>query len=544
MSRKKNIVSDIIIEDIEFPNKGIGYFEDKAVYVKNTIPGQKVNVCIKRKKQKYEGRVLEILEKADYEISPACSDFGKCGGCTYQNISYEKELEFKKNNVLKLLNQINIGDYEFLGVEGSPSIQEYRNKMEFSFGDTGVSGELSLGMRKRESYYEVVNADNCILVDEDVRKIVRCVRDFFKNSEDTFYHKTKKVGSLRHLLVRKAYFTGEILVNLITTKDIKSDLNQLKELLLNINFNGKLVGFLHTINESVADIVKADELNLLYGQDYFVEKLLGLKFKISVFSFFQTNSKGAELLYSKIRDFAGDVSEKVVFDLYCGTGTIAQIMSVKAKKVIGVELVEEAVEAAKINAKLNNIDNCQFIDGDVLKIVDELSEKPDLIILDPPREGIHPKAIGKIVNFGAKKLVYVSCKASSLVKDLQFFADNGYAVEKIQCVDMFPYTYHIETVVLLSRQLPDEHINIDIDLDELDLTSAEAKATYKEIKDYVMEKYNTKVSSLYISQIKRKCGIEMGDNYNLAKSKNSRVPTCPENKEVFIRDALRHFKMI
>ena len=448
---RKNIIGEILIEDIEFPNKGIGFYEDKKVSVKNTIPGQTVNVNIKRKKQKYEGRLLEIIKKADYEIDPSCPKFGKCGGCTYQNISYEKELEFKKNNVLKLLKQLTFSDYEFLGIKGSPSTTAYRNKMEFSFGDTGVDGELSLGMRKRESYYEVENADNCVIIDEDVQKIVTCVRDFFKNSKDTFYHKTKRTGSLRHLLVRKAFFTGEIIVNLVTTNELKSNLQELKNTLLNIDFKGKLVGILHTVNNSIADVIQADELNILYGQNFFMEKLLDLDFKISVFSFFQTNSQGAEVLYSCIRDFAGDVSKQTVFDLYCGTGTIAQIMSEKANKVIGVELIEEAVEAAKINAKLNNISNCEFIAGDVLKVVDELSGNPDLIILDPPREGIHPKAIGKIVNFNANKLVYVSCKASSMVKDLQYFHDNGYKVEKIQCVDMFPRTYHVETVVLLSK---------------------------------------------------------------------------------------------
>lgn len=448
---RKNINADIEIKEIEFPNKGIGFFEDQKVSVKNTIPGQIVNVNIKKKKQKYEGRLLEIKKNANYEITPECEAFGVCGGCTFQNISYEKELEFKKNNVLKLLNELNLSDLNFLGIESSPSTKKYRNKMEFSFGDTGIDGDLSLGMRKRNSYYEVANADNCLIIDDDIRKIVKCVRNFFKNSADTFYHKTKRTGALRHLLVRKAFYTGEIIVNLVTTKELKSNLQEIKDLLLNIDYNGKIVGFLHTINESVADVVKVDELNIIWGQDYFMEKLLGLDFKISVFSFFQTNSRGAEVLYSTIRDFAGDVGSKTVFDLYCGTGTIAQIMAPKAKKVIGIELIEEAVSAAKENAKLNNISNCSFIAGDVLKIIDDIVDKPDLIVLDPPREGIHPKAIGKIINFDANKIVYVSCKASSMIRDLQVLLDSGYKIEKIKCVDMFPRTYHVETIVLLSK---------------------------------------------------------------------------------------------
>ena len=449
---RKIVMEEVLIDDFEFPNKGSGYWEDKKITVKNAIPGQTVKVSIKKKKHKYEGRLLEIIEKAEYEIKSECDNFGICGGCTFHNISYEKELELKKSNVLKLLGQLNLENYEFLGIKGSPDINAYRNKMEFSFGDTGVDGELSLGMRKRESYYEVINADNCLIIDEDVRRIVKCVRDFFKDSKDTFYHKTKRTGTLRHLLVRKAFFTGEIIVNLITTNGLKTDISTLKDLLLDINFNGKLVGFIHTLNESVADIVRADQVRVLFGQDYFMEKLLGLNFKISVFSFFQTNSQGAEILYLQIRDFIGDVSEKVVFDLYCGTGTIAQIMAEKAKKVIGVELVEEAVAAAVTNTMLNKIKNCEFIVGDVLKIIDEISEKPDVIVLDPPREGIHPKAIGKIIRFAAEKIVYLSCKASSMVRDLEVMIENGYEVEKVVCVDMFPRTYHVETVCLLTRK--------------------------------------------------------------------------------------------
>ncbi len=446
-------ISDVEIEikSLEFPNKGIGIYEGKKIIVKNTIPGQIVKVDIKRKKGNFEGRLTEVVKKADYEIEPKCRVFGLCGGCTYQNVEYEKELEFKKNNVLKLLENENLGEYEFLKPEKCPSAIEYRNKMEFSFGDTGVDGDLSLGMRKRMSYYEVVNANECLIIHSDIRKVLSTVLDFFKSSNETFYHKTKKIGTLRHLLVRRGFFTGELMVNLVTTSSFKTDLKPLKDKILSLELDGNLTGFLHTINDSVADIVKADELRIIYGRDYIYEKLLGLKFKISVFSFFQTNSQGAEVLYSIVKDFAGEKKNKIIFDLYCGTGTIAQILSPMAEYVIGIEIVEEAVEAAKINAKLNDIKNCQFIAGDVLKIVDSLVQKPDLIVLDPPREGIHPKAIGRIINFGAQRLIYISCKASSMAKDLKKFVDNGYKIEKMKCVDMFARTGHVETVVLMSK---------------------------------------------------------------------------------------------
>ncbi|MFI3231334.1 MAG: 23S rRNA (uracil(1939)-C(5))-methyltransferase RlmD [bacterium] len=469
MSRKKYVECEINIEKNEFPNKGIGYYGDKKVSVKNTITGQKVRIQLKKKKQKYEGRLLEILEKADYEITPACKSFNICGGCTYQNISYEKELEIKKNNVLEILARANIKDFEFLGVSRNPDIAYYRNKMEFSFGDNGkIEGqesELSLGMRKRNTNYEVVTEYDCNITSSDVMKVVKCVLEYFNkgdnnnnNNKEKFYHKMRKTGALRHLLVRQAKFTGEMVVSLITTSELSTELETLTNNLLELNNNikGEIVGISHIVNDGVADAIKVDKFNNLYGRDYFYENLLGLKFKISLFSFFQTNSSGAEYLYSIVRDFVGNIDNQIVFDLYCGTGTIAQIVAQNAKKVIGIEIVEEAIESAKENAKLNNINNCEFIAGDVYKTVESLNQdednKPDVIILDPPREGINPKAISKISNFGAKKLVYISCKASSLANDLPAFIEQGYKVTKIQMMDMFSRTYHIETVVELIKK--------------------------------------------------------------------------------------------
>lgn len=449
---KKYLDSEFTITDIEFPNKGIGIWEDKRVSVKNTIPGQKIVADIKKKRKQYEGRLRKIVEKADYEIEPECIAFGKCGGCTYQNISYEKELEIKKKMVLDLLNKAGIKDYEFMGIKASPNTHCYRNKMEFSFGDNGAEGELCLGMRKRESNYEVVNADCCQIVNPDIRKVLSCVLEFFKEAGEKFYHKLRHTGTLRHLLVRRGHFSKEILINIVTTSELSVDIEPLKDKLLALELEGEIKGISHIINDGIADVVKADEIRLLYGQDYFNESLLGLNFKISIFSFFQTNSAGAEVLYSTVRDFVGYDKNNVIFDLYCGTGTITQLMSSVADKVIGIEIVEEAVEAAKVNAKLNGIKNCEFIAGDVLNMVDSLQDKPDLIILDPPREGINPKAIMKIINFDADRLVYISCKASSLAKDLLVFEENGYKVDKVQCVDMFPRTYHVETVCLLSKK--------------------------------------------------------------------------------------------
>ncbi len=452
---KKNEEIELEIEGLEFPNKGFAFVDEDKVTVKNTIPGQTVRVSIRKKKGNYEGNLKEIIKKALYEIQPLCDCFATCGGCTYQQLAYDTELELKQNMVLDLLKEADIQGYEFLGIVGSPLTEGYRNKMEFSFGDTGKDGELSLGMRKRNSYYEVVNAGACNIVDEDVRQILREVLSFFKANDEKFYNRTRNTGYLRHLVVRKAYFTGQILINLITVSehtDKRYTLDPLVDSLLQLTLDGAIVSILHTINTSLADVVKADQMHVLHGTDYFYEKLFDLQFKISPFSFFQTNSVGAQTLYTSVKSLLGDCRDKIIFDLYCGTGTIAQIVSAHAKKVIGVEIVEEAIDAAIENATINHITNCEFIAGDVLHVVAEITEKPDIIILDPPREGIHPKAIYKIIAFGAEKIVYVSCKPTSLVRDLAVFQAEGYVLEKLGCVDMFPRTGHVETIVLLQRQ--------------------------------------------------------------------------------------------
>ena len=423
--------------------------------------------------------------------------------------------------------------------------------MEFSFGDEYKDGPLALGLHKRNSMYDIVPVTECKIIDEDYRKILTCVQDYAIEKELPFQHKLSHEGYLRHLLVRKSVKTGQILVDIVTTTQIEHDFTELVNRLTSIEYKGTLTGVLHTFNDSLADAVINEKTELLYGQDYIEEELLGLRFKITPFSFFQTNSLGAEVLYSKAREYVlsggfGDVagSKPVIYDLYTGTGTIAQMLSPVASKVIGVEIVAEAVEAAKKNAAQNGLTNCEFIADDVLKALDNIEIKPDFIVLDPPRDGIHPKALEKIIDYGVDRMVYISCKPTSLARDLITLQERGYKVEKCCCVDMFPNTGHVETVVLLSQQKPDDTIEIDLDLDELDATSAELKATYQEIKDYVLKESGLKVSSLYISQVKRKCGIEVGENYNLPKSENARVPQCPKEKEDAIKAALKYFAMI
>ena len=559
---KKGQIVEGIIERVDFPNKGILRAEDGTrVIVKNAIMGQKVSAAVNKvRKGKCEGRLLEILEKSALELpEPGCVHYGICGGCTFQSLPYEEQLKMKEKQVKDLIDAViteeNKG-YEFLPIKASPRPKAYRNKMEFSFGDEYKDGPLALGMHKRGSFYDIVNVGECQIVDEDFRRVLKITLEYFKEKQIPFYHKLRHTGYLRHFLVRKAAKTGEILVDLVTTTQMEELSGENESALLEgwvkklceEKYDGVLKGILHTKNDSVADTIKNEGTDILFGQDFFYEELLGLKFKITPFSFFQTNSLGAEVLYQTAREFIGDAlddeANQTVFDLYSGTGTIAQILSPVAKKVIGVEIVEEAVVAARENAALNGLTNCEFIAGDVLKVIDTIGEKPDYIVLDPPRDGIHPKALEKIIRYNVPQMVYISCKPTSLARDLEVLQARGYQVKKVQCVDMFPATGNIETVVLLSRKTPDDTIEVDLDLDELDITAAESKATYQEIKDYVLKEFGLKVSTLYISQIKRKCGIDVGEHYNISQKENQKVPQCPKEKEDAIRAALEHFAMI
>ena len=550
---KKGQVYEGIIKEVEFPNKGKVYLpeEDRTVIVKNGVPGQKVKFSVNKiRKGKAEGRLLEVLEPSEKEIPSACPHFGQCGGCTYQNLPYEEQLAMKEVQIKQMMDEAVDGDYIWEGVKPSPVKQAYRNKMEFSFGDEYKDGPLALGMHKRGSFHDIVNVMDCQIVDEDYRKILRCTLDIARESGLPYYHRMRHTGYFRHMLVRKAVKTGEILVDIVTSTEVdaKEFLKNWKNQLLDLELDGKLVGILHTNNDSLADVVKDEGTEILYGQDYFYEELLGLKFKITPFSFFQTNSLGAEVLYETARNYIGDTKEKVVFDLYSGTGTIAQILAPVAKKVVGVEIIEEAVEAAKENATLNGLDNCTFWAGDVLKVIDELGEVPDLIMLDPPRDGVNPKALMKILNFGADRLVYIACKPTSLARDLEMIQGRGYKVEKIACVDLFPNTYHVETVCCLVRETVNdneiEYMHVDYEPEDAEyLRGIKGSATYAEIKKWIKEQYNVSVSSLYIAQCKDECGFEKRDNYNTG-AKGHKVPNCPAEKRELIMKAFKHFKMI
>lgn len=559
---KRGQIYEGVVERVDFPNKAVVAVESTGVdgmtvkeyaMVKGAITGQRIRfVVTKSRKEHAQGRLKEVLAHGQIECrNPACTHFGTCGGCHYQRIPYEQQLELKKEQVLRLVDavyQSRDGEtYQYDGILASHTEWEYRNKMEFSFGDEVKDGPLTLGMHKKGSFHDIIDAEGCRIVHSDFSKILACVRDYAREQEWTHYHKNSHQGFLRHLLLRRAVKTGELLVALVTSSQQEASLDELSAKLQALSLEGIITGFLHVINDSLGDVVQSDETRLIYGREWFTEEILGLRFRISPFSFFQTNTLGAELLYQQVRKYIlgeTDLSDKVVFDLYSGTGTIAQVLAPVSKRVIGVEIVEEAVEAARQNAAENGLSNCEFIAGDVLKVIDEITEKPDYIVLDPPRDGVHPKALRKIIDYGVAEIVYISCKPTSFARDLAVFQEKGYELKRICNVDLFPETVHVETCVLLTHKKPTSFIEVTMDYEKIVPNQKPGKATYKMITDYVKEKYDLVVKSTTIADVKRSFGLEVGD-YNVKEEKtNYRKEKITPEKRQAVEDALRHFGVI
>ena len=497
-----------------------------------------------------------------------------CGGCIYQGLEYRKQLEIKEGEVHSLFSKEGISPDIFDRIEGCPEelIYEYRNKMEFTFGDMVKDGPLCLGMHRRGRFMSIVTVDQCRLVDEDFNKILFYTLSFCIEKGYKKYHKKNHTGLLRNLIIRQGKRTKELLVNIVTSTDTEFDRNGWAEGLKDLRLNNEIVGIMQTLNDNKADAVICDELILIDGRDYYYEEILGLRFQVHEFAFFQTNVEAIERLYRDAIGLIDDLEGKEVFDLYCGTGTISQVMALRAKHVLGVEIVPESVESAIENAKLNNLSNCDFVCGDVFQVLEKADLKPekinpkadninpeskktdfrlekrglkpDVIVVDPPRVGMSTDAVNKIASYEVKQIVYISCNPKTLVKNLVQFENLGYGVKYVKPYDNFPFTRHVETVALLSKLDVDKHIDVEIKLDELDLTSAESKASYAQIKEYILEKFDLKVSTLYIAQIKKKCGIVLREHYNKSKKEKQVIPQCTPEKEEAIMDALRHFKMI
>jgi 23S rRNA (uracil-5-)-methyltransferase RumA len=380
-----------------------------------------------------------------------CKDSEYCGGCIYQGVEYSEQIKEKESLINELMIKYDVDSSIYKGMVPAPLTEGYRNKMEYTFGDMEKGGEMTLGMHKKKHFMSIITVDECQLVPEDFNVILSNTLEFCKEKGYSFYHKKSHEGLLRNLIVRKGIRTDEVLINIVTSSQTDFDEEEYVKLIKSLKLDGHLVGVLRTINDNLADAVNCEELKILYGRDYYYEKIMGLVFKVSAFSFFQTNIEAVEKLYGDAINLIPDFKNKIVYDLYCGTGTISQVLAKEAKKVYGIEISEDAVKSAKENALSNGLNNCEFIAGDVLKRLDEVEERPEVIVVDPPRVGMHPKVVDKLVKYNMDEIIYISCNPKTLFINLKQFDDYGYKPTYLKAYDNFPKTKHIEVVTLLVK---------------------------------------------------------------------------------------------
>lgn len=540
---QKNEIYQSIVDDLTAEGQGVCHIDGMAVFVPGAAVGDELKVRIVKVFKNYAfGIAEEIIKLSADRIEPDCIYYKQCGGCIFRHIKYDKELEIKEKVVKDAFERIGKLNPTFLPIIGCESRTGYRNKAQYPVA-ADKNGEIICGFYAKRSH-RVVPIENCILQPDIFSKIVDIIISYAKEKKISPYREDNNTGILRHVYLRKGHYSGEIMVCLVVRKDISRELKGLvKQLTEKIPGIKSIV---MNINPKQTNVILGRKNVILWGSDTIMDIMCGNEILISPLSFYQVNTPQAEKLYEVAKKFAGLTGKERVLDLYCGAGTIGLSMSDKAESVLGVEVISEAVENAKENAKRNGIKNAEFICGDAGEVANKLADEkmlPDVIIADPPRKGCDEYTIDAICKMNPKRIVMVSCNPATAARDCSILSTKGYITERVQPVDLFGGTGHVECVVLLS-QLPDEHIDIDIDLDEFDLTAAESRATYDEIKSYVLEKSGLKVSNLYISQVKRKLGLEVGVNYNKAKNKDSRVPNCPKEKENAIVDALKHFKMI
>ncbi|MFO3666940.1 23S rRNA (uracil(1939)-C(5))-methyltransferase RlmD [Anaerococcus kampingiae] len=454
---KKRPTKEIKISEMKYPNLSIGYDENgRRVEFKGGILGQTINVKTgKKNKERIRAKYINLIEESKLENAREyCPHAGVCGGCAYQKIPYETELMLKHDMIKTLFKDSGISYDGNIKINRSAVTKGYRNKMEYTFGDAVKGGPLILGLHRQRRFYEIVDCYDCNIVDDDFNKIRAGVQKYFREKNTDFYHKTTKEGLLRHLVVRKAHHTGQIMVILVTSSDDSFDGMRLRlfmHMLLDLDLDGRIFSIYHVLNDSLADAVIPEKIKLIYGKEYITEEMLGLSFKISPFSFFQPNVFTAEKLYQKAFDLAEINSTMNVLDLYSGTGTITQLMATVANTATGIEIVEEAVDKARENAKLNDLNNVNFLCGDVLEEIEKVGDKYDVVILDPPRAGISPASLDKILNIDCKKFVYISCNPKSQMDNLKVFLDKGYEIKDYEIFDQFPNSRHLEAIALLER---------------------------------------------------------------------------------------------
>ncbi len=562
---QKNDILEIEITDQGTNGEGIGKTEGYALFVKDTVMGDVVRVKIMKAKKNYGfAKLLEIITPSPYRVAPLCPKASSCGGCQLQAMNYQQQLRFKQDKVYNNIRRIGgITDFEMKPIMGMEELCiagkeengpfHYRNKAQFPVG-VNREGEIVSGFYAGRTH-SIVEMEACALgmksaSGEDVNgQVMRKIKTFMKRWNIKPYDEKSHTGVVRHVLIRMGAKTNQIMVCVVINSGQLPHAQELVEELLTIP---EMHDISLNINREKSNVILGRKIIKLYGAGYIEDYIGDVKFRISPLSFFQVNPTQTEKLYGKVLEYAKLTGKETVWDLYCGIGSISLFLARSAKKVMGVEIVPEAVRDAEINARINGMENVRFLTGAAEDVVPEYFEQhqgeaecaPDVIVVDPPRKGCDQALLKTMVEMAPKRMVYVSCDSATLARDLKWLGEHGYQLMEVTPCDMFGQTVHVETVVLLSQRKADDYVEVEIELDELDLTSAESKATYAEIKDYVLKEHGLKVSNLYISQVKRRCGIEVGENYNLPKSEDSRQPQCPEEKENAIRDALKYFGMV
>lgn len=545
MEFRKNDLVTLEIEDCGIDGEGIGKADGFTVFVKDAVIGDTVTAKIIKAKKNYGyGRLMEVLKPSPYRVEPKCEFARQCGGCQLQALSYDQQLVFKTNKVKGHLERIGgFTDIPMEPIIGMDELFHYRNKAQFPVG-RNKEGKIVTGFYAGRTHNIIENRDCALGVAENKEVLDRVIAHMEKYGIEPYNEATGK-GLVRHVLIRYGYFTKEVMVCLILNGNKIPKEEQLVKSLCEIP---GMTSITINVNKKHSNVILGEEIRLLWGQEYITDRIGDISYQISPLSFYQVNPMQTQKLYAKALEYADLHGQETVWDLYCGIGTISLFLAQKAKFVRGVEIVPAAIENAKENAKLNGLENTEFFVGKAEEVLPREYKKngvyADVIVVDPPRKGCDETLLETMVEMNPERIVYVSCDSATLARDLKYLCERGYELRKVCPVDQFGMTVHVETVVLLSQQKPDDTIEIDLDLDELDATSAELKATYQEIKDYVLKEFGLKVSSLYISQVKRKCGIEVGENYNLPKSENARVPQCPKEKEEAIKAALKYFAMI
>ena len=545
MEFRKNDLVTLEIEDCGIDGEGIGKADGFTVFVKDAVIGDTVTAKIIKAKKNYGyGRLMEVLKPSPYRVEPKCEFARQCGGCQLQALSYDQQLVFKTNKVKCHLERIGgFTDIPMEPIIGMDELFHYRNKAQFPVG-RNKEGKIVTGFYAGRTHNIIENRDCALGVAENKEVLDRVIAHMEKYGIEPYNEATGK-GLVRHVLIRYGYFTKEVMVCLILNGNKIPKEEQLVKSLCEIP---GMTSITINVNKKHSNVILGEEIRLLWGQEYITDRIGDISYQISPLSFYQVNPMQTQKLYAKALEYADLHGQETVWDLYCGIGTISLFLAQKAKFVRGVEIVPAAIENAKENAKLNGLENTEFFVGKAEEVLPREYKKngvyADVIVVDPPRKGCDETLLETMVEMNPDRIVYVSCDSATLARDLKYLCERGYELRKVCPVDQFGMTVHVETVVLLSQQKPDDTIEIDLDLDELDATSAELKATYQEIKDYVLKESGLKVSSLYISQVKRKCGIEVGENYNLPKSENARVPQCPKEKEEAIKAALKYYAMI